>query len=200
MAKKPKSYERLDSTTKRAYNALRKMVYRDLKAACIIRGMDFTDIVEGDHGSLSSWFINNIDNDMDRDLLGDFDIWMDKQLEARGFEEDDPLRKMKQYTTETEDDNHEVRTRSLSKIAGVKKVRKKKERNSYGIFKGTKKEYTYTLCEDLLSKLGDKYNNKELVKKFSSKLHAKILKKFDTASEKSIRIWMKKALNEIRKQ
>lgn len=182
-----------------ALKALTKMKYLDLQAAVIMRGMDFQDVVEGDYGVLSSFFIREHNNPVDRELLEDFDIWMDKQLEKK-YEKNHPLRKYRRFSNIDEDENVNVKTRSLRKADVPKKKRVKKKRNKFNLFEGTKKAYTYLLANDLYDKMGSKYTVKELMKKFSNKLYSEVLKKFDNASEKSVKIWAKRALNELEKK
>jgi len=185
------------TTSQRAHKAMAKMQYPDLKAACIMRGMDPMDVVESDHGGLSGFFIKHYEEKKNRELLEDFDIWMDAKLGEEGYEDDNPVRKHRQFSNLDEDENIQVKTKSLKRADIPLKKRVKKERNKHGIFKGTKKDLTYSLTEQLYQKKGSDYTPKELMKKYSNKLVAKVLDKFPDAKEKSVKIWMKRALGEI---
>lgn len=173
--------------------------YPDLKAACIMKGMDPLDVVNSDHGVLGTFFIDNWNVPKDRTLLEDFDIWQDGKLAELGYESDDPVRQFRQFSSADEDgDNIQVKTRRLKRANVPKKVREKKKRSKFGIFTGTKKEYTYTLADDLFNDRGQKYTNKELMKKFAKKMVERVEKKYPDAKPKSVKIWMKRALEALR--
>lgn len=197
MAKKQKNPKQGKSNF--IYNRIGKMRVHELQASCIMRGLEFTDVVGWDFGKLASWLIKNYDEDSNRDLLEDFDIWVDEKLAERGYEENDPIRQFRKFSNLDEEQNPQVKTKALKKAGVPKKKRTKKERNTLGIFKGTKKEYTYELAKSLIEKYGDKYTNKEISKKFSSQLFRKVVKKHEDAKEKSVKIWMKRALDAYRK-
>lgn len=177
------------------FNRIGKMRVIELQANCIMRGLDFTDIVEQDFGRLASWLIKNWDCKKDRELLEDFDIWVDSILEKRGYEVDHPLRKYRKFSNLDEDNNPTVSAKNIKRADIPNKKKAKRERTEDGIFKGTKKEYTYSLAKKLIDKFSDKYTNKELCKKFASQLFSKVEKKFPDSKEKSVRIWMKRALD-----
>lgn len=182
-----------------ALKAMADFRYNDLKAACIMKGMDPTEVVEGDSSSLSIYFTENWLTKKDRTLLEDFDIWMRTKLIAEGKDPDDPLVQFSQFSNSDEDgENIQVKTRKLSRANVPKKVREKKKRSKFGIFEGTKKEYTYTLADDLLKERGDKYTNKELMTKYAKKMVSRVEKKYPDAKPKSVRIWMKRALEAVR--
>ena len=182
-----------------AHKELLQMKYQDLQAAVISRGMDFNDVVEGDHGKLSSWFVKNYNKKMNRGLLEDFDLWVDGKLGDRGYQENDPIRQYKRFSMLDEEGGIKVTQSALNRAKIKKEKPKKRTRDSrFGIFTGTKKELTYNLTQDLIIKLGDKYTNKELQKKFSDKMVIKVQTKFPGAIAKSIKIWMSRALKKIR--
>lgn len=185
----------------RPLKVMTKMDYRALQAACIMRGIDFDDLVNSDWGYLGSWFIKNFDNKVERQNLELFDDWMQEQLLQRGYKKNDPVYLYRKFSVS--DDNEvtsKVRTRSLRKADVPKKKHQKKERDkTFNIFKGTKKEYTYKLAESLFNSKGSKYEEKSLIKKFSAQLVTKVIDKYPEAKEKSIKIWMKRALDDLYK-
>jgi len=79
----------------------------------------------------------------------------------------------------------------VKKPKGEKRVKN----TELGIYKGTKKEYTYFLAKDLFTKFGKEDTAKELIANYSAQVFAKIEKKFGTVSEKSVKIWMKRCLD-----
>lgn len=189
-----------------ANKALTKMRYQDLKAACIVRGMDFQDIVEGDYPTLAGWFVKNHDNKQNRELLEMFDQWVDDHLKQRGYKKNDPLRQFRQHSSLTADNDVKVRTRKLKGADIGKKKRIKKERDAtFGIFKGTKKDYTFTQCADLFNKKrvdddGKDRTVKDFQKAYGDKMVERVQKKFPDAKEKSVKIWMKRCLDELYKK
>lgn len=180
------------------YKALSQMVYRDLKIACIVRGMEFNEVVEADHGILASFFIRNFYESQNPELLEDFDIWMDHQLEKGGIDKSDPLRDFK-LSSVVDPKTQDVKLKRRKLGAGVKLPRKKpkrKEKNTtFNIRKGTKKEYTMELTKKLFE-LGKNMQSKKLQKKLTKTVRSK----FPDANEKSIMIWYKKAYNAIIKE
>ena len=183
-----------------ARKELTMMVYRDIQAGCIMRGMDFDEVVQGDSPSLTSWFIKNHNNKMDRELLEDFDLWMDKQLKANGYKKSDPFRKFKRFSIIDDDNNIQIKTKSLSRARIPKKKREKKAKNSFGVYAGTKKSLTYDLVAIMYEKKKVKYTAKEMHKKYAPKIFDKVKAEFGDAKDKSVKMWMKRALDELDKE
>jgi hypothetical protein len=179
-----------------ADKALRNMNYRDLKIGCIVRGMPFEEVVEAYHGTLASYFRLHYVDDHDPELLEDFDVWMDKQLENDGLKSDDPLRTFKLSSVidpETQDIKLRARKARKAGVRVPKAKRLKQEKNkNLGVRKGTKKEYTM----ELVKKLHDAGKNLES-KKLLSKLIDRVMDKYPDANEKSIKIWFSRARREI---
>ena len=163
-----------------AEKELTQMKYRDLKIACIVRGMLFEDVVEGTYPSLSSWFVKNYTEKSSKKRLEQFDDWVTEKLMERGHAADSPLVQFRLSTVVDEQDNISIRTKSL-KHAQVKKEKKpKRERDTtHNIFKGTKKALTFD-CASKNMNIADTI--------------ARVLLEFPEAQEKSIKIWYKKAL------
>lgn len=188
-----------------ANKALTKMRYADLQAAVIMRGMSFEDVVEGDHGRLANWFVKYYESPLKRERLEQFDDWMENQLEQNGYKKNHPLRKFRRFSMEAEEEGGEaqVKTRALRRADVPKKKKLKRSRDAeFGIFKGTKKEYTYKLTKSLWdAKRAEHPVNtiKELQKRYSSKLLERVQKKFTDAQDKSVKIWMKRCLDELAK-
>jgi hypothetical protein len=175
------------------YQALSQMTYRDLKIACIGLGMEFNDIVEGDHTTLSSFFIKNYYTIKQPELLEYFDVWMDNQLEARGYPLGDPIRAYRLSSVlDPETDDVKIQRSKVSKgIRLPKKVAVKRERNKdFNILTGTKKEYTMELTKKLLE-MGKNLSSKKL----QTKLVENVVTKYPDANPKSIMIWVKRVMN-----
>lgn len=178
-----------------AHKALSKLTYPDLKIACITKGMEFQDIVEGDHSTLSSYFLQNYDNKSDTENLEYFDAWIDEQLELQGIAKNDPLRQYKlSSVVDPATNDLKIRKKRVSKVVKVpKKKRVKRERNEqFNIIKGTKKEYVYTLVQKLHDK-GKNLNSKKIFER----LLASVIEKYGDASEKSVKIWFNRAKKEL---
>jgi hypothetical protein len=174
-----------------------QLKYIDIQAACIVRGMDFQDMAEADIGGLETYLLHNFDNDSDRALLEEYDIWVDQKL-ALKYDEDHPLRHYKKFSIWSEEGEVVVNTKKLKKAGVPLKKKVKAKRNSkFNIISGTKKEYTHTLCQSLYEKFHEKYDNKTIVKKFAVQLVVKVTSKFGEANEKSIKIWMKRAIDAL---
>lgn len=187
-----------------ANKALVKMTVLDLQAAVITRGINFEDVVELDHGRMADWFIKNYNTKQNRELLAEFDSWMDKQLKDRGHKKSNPIRKYRRFSSILADGETKTTTKASRKAGMGKKKKEKRSRDTeFNIFKGTKKEETYRLAKSLYeSKRADYPTNtiKELQKNYASVLVAKVIKKFPEAQEKSIKIWLKRALDGLHGQ
>jgi hypothetical protein len=192
----------LDPLRKKANQALANMKYKDLQKAVLERGIDFEVLVTSDYPKLSSYFINHFDSRIDKERPNHFDKWMDLKLQERGYKESDPVRQFKRFSapepTEEEQKEKEKKPK-VEKKAKEKKPPKEKD-SKMNIYTGTKKHYSMTLAEKLHEKFGKKYNKKELINKFIGQVVEKINLKFpdSPANEKSVRIWIKRALDAIK--
>jgi hypothetical protein len=158
---------------------LKDMRLKDIQRECILRGMDFQEMVESSVLNLSSWLINNYGEKRVRENLDKFDTWMEDQLRTHGKE--DLIHPMLNlgFVTETSDSG-EVKTK---KIKGIRKQIIKKERTLEGVFKGTKKALTFELAKKGLSK---------------AEVIAKVIEHFPEAQEKSIGIWYNRMKKEMK--
>lgn len=172
-----------------AEKALSSMKYRDLQRECIIRGMDFKEMVSSDFHQLQVWFIDNYDNGCDNSLLNLFDVWFEQSIreekKAKGIPEKDYEylfdKSMRLgFYPDSESNRVEVeKFKKKPKVEVEKKEKRERDAELGNIYKGTKKEYTFRLV-----KKG--YSEKKVIRL--------VLKKFSEAKEKSIKIWYKKAL------
>ena len=155
---------------------LKDMKLKDLQRECIMRGMDFEQMVKSSVLNLSSWLINNWELKKDRELLNEFDHWNNRILYGGG--NGDLVHDMLNLGY-FEDDTGKIKQK---RVKGIRKEHKKKERTEDGIFKGTKKALTYECAKKGLSK-------KDTIDK--------VMAQFPEASEKSIGIWYNKAKKSI---
>lgn len=154
-----------------------KKTYKDLKREAIIRGMPFPDVVGSGIGDLIC-FIDNSENKPDLLLIDKFDDWMDSQLESLGYEEGKTIRSP-QLRLGFIGTDEEGNTRVKKKVKGIPKPKKaKRERDTNGLYKGTKKSYTFELTARGFS-----------LERVIKRVH----KKFPDASDKSINIWFRNA-------
>lgn len=146
---------------------------KDLQRECIMRGMDFEEMVKCSIMKLQSWLIDNFEKAKDRNLLTEFDIWMDRILYGGGNGDlVHPMLNLGHYS------DQETGTIKEKRIKGIRKDVIKKKRTQDGIFQGTKKAYTYELCKQGKSK-------EETIDL--------VMEKFPEAKEKSIGIWYNRA-------
>jgi hypothetical protein len=149
--------------------------YRDLKREAVIRGMPFPDVVEADFNRLYS-FIDNSDNKPDISLIDKFDDWVDIQLENAGYPKGCSVRSPR-LRLGFLGDEVEVGKRVSKRVPGIPKPKKEKRaKDENGLFRGTKKSYTYEL-----TKRG--YTLDRVIRR--------VKKKFPDASDKSINIWFR---------
>ena len=152
---------------------LKDMKLKDLQRECIMRGMDFEQMIRSSVLNLSSWLIDNWELKKDRDILNDFDHWNNRILYGGG--NGDLVHDMLNLGYFEDKETGEAKQK---RIKGVRKQTSKKERTTEGIFKGTKKALTYE-C----SKNGKTKNETIEI----------VMAQFPDASEKSIGIWYNRA-------
>lgn len=171
------------------------MTYRDLKAACIMKGMPFEEVNAADYSGLSYYYTENIHEASDRDKLAEYHEYIRKLLTTElGYSPDDPVVAFQEFATPEEMEGPTpVLKRSIIKKGGgdTRKKRKKKERDTqFGILKGTKKERIFKLTKMAHAKGWSK-------EKCLKKVVARAEKEGVDASEKSIKIWFKKAYSQL---
>lgn len=171
MAKKEKS---TDKPKKQDWYST--YTHKDAKKHAIELGMPFPDVVNADFWRLISYIETQHslrNNKRNPELLVEFDDWMEKILLKRGREDliHDSLRLS--YVTEERIEEESKKPKE------VKPKAPKREMTQDGLVKGTKKSYTFELAKKGLS---------------LSKVIRRVLKKFPDASEKSIKIWHRKAV------
>lgn len=164
-----------------ASGSLRAMKFRDVKAACIMMGMPFEDVVAADWGGLKCYYANNLGNKLKKERLEQFEDFVSEDLMAnKGYNEDNPLVRYRQFSTppEGEEEESKLRPSLVKKAGGKKEPRKKKERDSSGVIVGTKKAFVFS---------GVRAGASE------EKIIRKTLAKYPDAKEKSIKLWIKRA-------
>ena len=177
MAKKPKKTKL--NETREKYNLLgaigKNMTYKDIKRSAIILGMPFPDATGTSIGKLLT-YVNTTHNTPDKTLIDKYDEWMDKQLENLGYDKNDPLRssRLRLGFLGEEDENGD---RKRKRIKGIKKPKEKKpprEKDLFGLVKGTKKSYNWELT-------ARGYDMERITRRMK--------KKFPDENDKSISLW-----------
>lgn len=169
----------------RSGRELSKMRRKDLQLACVVRGLDFEKIPAFDQLQLISWFQDNYEKPQNHDLIALYDVWVDQELEKRGYPKGVSVRHpIFNLGIVPGDGNWDKQAFSNKpdkpKKEQVDKPRSdkpKKERNESlgGLYMGTKKEMTFRLAKE-----GKSYD--EIVKLVTTQ--------FPDANAKSIKIWM----------
>src|SRR5690606_23111186 len=186
---KTKRIKDMDQGYNLADRATKNMTYMDLKRACVARGMPFDDVLNSSVMGLHSWFGNNFYRGQNLALLDEFDNYVDQQLTAAGYTDpNDPLKhpSLRLGFIGKKDENGNVVNKKKPRLKALDKPKKKKRERVEGtkVIAGTKKALTY------------KGAMKGIV---LDKIIAKFKEKFgDDVNEKSIAIWYKRALNEIK--
>lgn len=162
----------------RAERDLQDMTYKQLKLACIARGMNPELVYSGDHSSLSTYFILHYDNPVDKTRIGIFEDSVDSIL-AEKYEATDPIRLFRISHQQNAEGDIKVNKKAL-KAAGVKTKKPKREKDTqFKVYTGTKKHLTYSLADKGLAL-------KEVLEQ--------VLQAFPEANERSVTIWYKRAL------
>ena len=160
--------------------------YRDLQRKAITLGMPFPDVPRAGVMGLIK-FINSPDTlAPDPSRIQEYDKWVYNQFDICGVPEDDPLRNSKLrlgYVGE-EDENGNIKRKRIPGIKLSKIKKPARERDEFNLLKGTKKSYTWEL-----TKKG--YEIDRIIRR--------VLKKFPDANEKSIRLWYRACLRDLKK-
>lgn len=161
---------------------LTQMTYKDLKKAAVERGMPFEDVITADFFKLNSYVHLNSFKKPDKQLVEQFDDWMEQILLSKGQEQlVHPSLRLSYIGSTNEDDNTIEKKREI-KPKPVAKAKVKRTKNEDGIYGGTKKALTFALAKKGRS---------------IERTIAKVKRKFPDAADKSIKIWYKKALKEM---
>lgn len=148
--------------------------FRDLQRACIIRGMPPTQLVEGDVYRLHRYIQDHKDDEVDIDLLEDFDEWREKVLEKK-HGKGEPFVKLG-YIGKIDEEGQPVMVFKAKPKKPKKHIEKDTEMG--GLWKGTKKHLTMQCKKDGLS---------------LEKTITKVMSAFPEAKESSIKIWYKRS-------
>lgn len=184
-----------------AEKALQNYNFKDLQRACLVRGLNFSDMPEMGFFELQSFFIKNFLVETDNTLLDKYDQWFESEmaLEGKGVDNPEysymfhPSLRMGFYTGE-DDEGNLVGSKKPRKFKKPK-VEKKRERRKDlgGIFAGTKKAMTMELAKDILTKRYEQNPEEEPNhEKILARIIKKVAKEFPDANEKSIKIWYNK--------
>lgn len=153
------------------------LTYREAKRRAVTLGMSFPDACSASFPQLIQ-FIIHTENKPDSSLINQYDEWVDKQLESLGYDKSDPIRSYQLRLGFISEDTV-TKQKTKKKIKGIPQPKPKKEKDGYGLWKGTKKSYTFELTN----------------KDYSfDRVCRRVLKKFPDANKKSIQQWYRLAL------
>lgn len=178
-----------DSVSKTTFlrDSCHRDTYRDLQRKAVTLGMPFPDVpVSGVFNLIK--YINRPDlPEPNPSLVEEYDKWVLHQFDISGIPENDPIRSSRLrlgFINDADDENKALKKKLLGKNK-PKKNKQAKERDDFNLIKGTKKSYTWEL-----TKKG--YEIERIIRR--------VLKKFPDANEKSIRLWNRACLREIKKK
>lgn len=164
----------------RAQSELENMRHKDLKRACVVRGLSFEEVINSTIPGLSNWFINNYANGQSPSLLNEYDAWIKQQLLDRNYKEGDPILSPSLRLGYFGEVNPETGETIIKRPKGIKKPKapKREREETFGIFTGTKKALTYQ-CQKEGKTLKETL---DIVKA-----------QYKEAVDKSIKIWFNRA-------
>ena len=137
-----KKFKSDNPVKERVFDLLSHMKIKDLKQACIVRGMPFIKVSDSSILELQSFLLEGWDTPSDKTLLNDYDIWVEKELTELGSEDlIHPLLRMGYFGEDAE--GNEVR-RQIKNIA-ISNVKSKKEIGQFKPKKGSKKSLVYEI-------------------------------------------------------
>lgn len=184
MARKKKLSLNPKTENFRRENALRGTL-KDIRRQAIALGIPFPDVINKDIWALIS-YINQSNNTPDPSRIDEYDNWIDTHFDEIGIPKNDPIRHPHLrlgYIGERDEEGNIIKRK---KIPGIKKTKYKKprERDENNLVKGTKKSYTWELTKKGL-------NLERVIRR--------VQKKFSDANDKSIRLWHRACLREMKK-
>jgi len=156
--------------------------YKDMKKECVIRGMEFDILLGASIPFLSNWLMANFRNTPHFELLNVFDDYQEnlirEALIKKGENPENYIHPSLRlgYIAERDEEGNVTKRKRVTTIFKKKKTRR--ERTDDGIFKGTKKAYTFELQQQGKTK---------------AEVINEVMKLFPDASEKSIGIWFNKS-------
>jgi hypothetical protein len=164
--------------------------FRDLQKECILRGMKPEAVVKSDVHKLHSYFVDNFERPCDQNLLVEFDMWQENELRARGYKDGDAmLRPSLRFSYVKDIDKlpnvqvgeQKEKPKPVKKEAAPPKEKRVKDEKT-GVMKGTKKSIVYNMVMEGVTSL--------------KKITKAVMAAYPDANEKSISIWMKKAIKQ----
>ena len=160
--------------------------FKDLKRQAIALGMPFPDVVSKGIWSLIN-FINKSSNIPDPSRIDEYDNWVEEHFNEIGLPKDDPFRHTHLRLGYIGEKDEEGNILKRKRVPGIKKTKCKKprEKDENNLVKGTKKSYTWELTQKGL-------NLERVIRR--------VQKKFPDANEKSIRLWHRACLRDIKKK
>ena len=109
--------------------------YKDLKRECVIRGMEFDQILNGSVLSLHSWLGNHFNDTIHYELLDAFDDYQEdlikKAVNAKGQNPDDIIHPALRlgYIAERDDEGNVIKRKRARTI--IKRKKHKRERKKF---------------------------------------------------------------------
>lgn len=167
------------SNSRPVYAALSKMRYKDLQRACLIRGIDFDEMVKMDTLGLHNYLLHEWDKPIVMERLNGFDIWRQNHLDSR-YGPGEPFVRLGFYGKSIDDGKEQktIRVREKSN-----KPKRERDESMGSIYKGTKKALTFQSIKD---------------GKTIDETIAIVIAAFPDALDKSIKIWSKRAAKQLK--
>jgi len=154
-----------------------EFTYKEMKKQCIIRGMPFKDAVGADVPNLSNWLLRHVGDKEDITLLDKYDDWLDDKLLHDGNDYLIHPSLRLGYIGQKGEQETSLNTKVKKEV----KEKVLKEKDTSGLYKGTKKQYTFDL-----QRRG----------KSIEQTIIKVTRKFPEAKIKSIKIWFNRSRKE----
>lgn len=152
------------------------LTLKGLKQEVISRGMEFDKVLSSSIPDLQNWLYNNFKLEKDRNLIVEYDEYIEQLLRDVGSEDMIyPSLRLSYVGDKAENFGTLEKKPKRIKPRGEKVI---KEKTEDGIYSGTKKALTYECFNKGIS-------IEETIEK--------VKEKFSDASEKSIKIWFRKA-------
>ena len=177
MARKRKNQSEATKIEDYKSGYMSKLKLKDLKRACIMRGMPFQRVSRYSVHDMQSWLYKNFDDKINPVLLDDYDEWFQKQVE-------DPVHALLKMAYYTEDEQGNVKKeRRNTFMMGIEKT--KAEVAAFKPKRGSMKELTFQLIR---------------AGKPTKEVIEEVMAQFTVANEGSIKSWCSKARKSVKAQ
>jgi hypothetical protein len=110
------------SRDERVSQYMSNLKLKDLKRACILRGIPFVRVGRYDVNGLQSWLFKNFENKVDPNRLAEFDVFRDQELMSIGAIDDPVPHELRMAFTGEDGEGNPITRKRDTHLLGIKKT------------------------------------------------------------------------------